>query len=298
MALTKVEAAKLTNDLLLRGVIETIVKESQLLTRLPFMDVTGTAVTYNREATMPAAAFYDVGDSWTEATPTFTQVTASLKILGGDADVDNFLQSSYADPNDLEAEVIANRAKAVAHKFSDAFFNGDSAADPKSFDGLTKALAGGSQEIATAANGGPLTLDLLDQTVDLVTPGKPDALFMSKRTRRKLSSLRRASGNLLETDVDQFGQRALYYDGIPVIVDDFISDAQVQGSSGSVCSSIYAVKFGQGTGVLGLEHSGIAIEPVGELETKDATRWRVKWYCGLAIFSMLGVARLKGITAA
>ena len=41
MAMTKSEAAKLTNDLLLRGVIETIVKESQLLTLLPFMEVTG-----------------------------------------------------------------------------------------------------------------------------------------------------------------------------------------------------------------------------------------------------------------
>ena len=31
MALTKVEAAKLTNDLLLRGVIDTVVKESSVL---------------------------------------------------------------------------------------------------------------------------------------------------------------------------------------------------------------------------------------------------------------------------
>lgn len=119
MALTKVEAAKLTNDLLLRGVIDTIVRESSVLQLLPFMDVTGTAVTYNREATMPAASFYDVGDTWTEATPTFTQVTANLRILGGDADVDNFLQATYADPNDLEAETIAKRAKAVAHLFSE-----------------------------------------------------------------------------------------------------------------------------------------------------------------------------------
>ena len=118
MAMTKAEAAKLTNDLLLRGVIETIVRESQLLQLLPFMEVTGTAVTYNREATMPAVSFYDAGDTWTEATPTFTQATANLKILGGDADVDNFLQATYADPNDLEAEVIASRAKAIAHKFS------------------------------------------------------------------------------------------------------------------------------------------------------------------------------------
>jgi hypothetical protein len=31
MAMTKAEAAKLTQDLLLRGVIETVIKESQLL---------------------------------------------------------------------------------------------------------------------------------------------------------------------------------------------------------------------------------------------------------------------------
>ena len=294
MAMTKAEAAKLTNDMLLRGVIETIVKESQVLTMLPFMEVTGTAVTYNREATMPAATFYDVGDVWTEAVPTFTQVSATLKILGGDADVDNFLQATYADPNDVEAEVIASRAKAIAHKYSDGFFNGDSAVDTKSFDGLTKAIPAG-QLINAGTNGGQLTLDLLDTLIDKVLPGKPEALLMSKRTRRKLSSLRRASGNLLETDVDAFGRRALFYDGLPVITDDFISDTQVKGTSGSVCSSVYAVKFGMGAGVMGLEHGGISAEPLGELETKDATRTRIKWYTGLAIFSELGVARLEGI---
>ncbi len=129
MAMTKAEAAKLTQDLLLRGVIETIVKESQLLQLLPFMEVAGSGVSYNREATMPAAQFYDVGDVWTEATPTFTPVVAALKIMGGDADVDNFLQATYADPNDIEAEVIASRAKSVAYKYNEAFITGDSAVD-------------------------------------------------------------------------------------------------------------------------------------------------------------------------
>ena len=117
----------------------------------------------------------------------------------------------------------------------------------------------------------------MDQLIDLVRPGRPDALMISKRTRRKLSSLRRASGAVLETSVDQFGQRVLAYDGIPLLVDDFVSDTQAKGSSGNVCSSVYAVKFGQGTGVMGLEHGGIQIEPLGELETKDATRHRIKW---------------------
>lgn len=295
MALTKVEAAKLTQDLLLRGVIETIVKESQVLSLLPFFEVTGTALTYNREVTMPEASWYDAGDTWSEATPTFTPVSATLKILGGDADVDNYLQATYANPNDIEAEVIAARAKAIAHAFSDAFFNGDDSVNPKQFDGLTQAIPV-SQTVSPGPNGGTLTLSLMDQLIDLVKPGRPDALFMSRRTRRKLSDLRRSLGALLETDVDAFGRRALFYDGIPLIVDDFISDTQVKGS-GTNLSSIYAVKFGQGVGVTGLEHGGIQVEEVGDLETKDATRWRIKWYCGLAVFSELGVARLDGISA-
>ncbi|MCM8749459.1 phage major capsid protein [Thermomicrobiaceae bacterium CFH 74404] len=292
--MTKVEAAKLTNDLLLRGVIETIVKESSVLLMLPFMEVTGTALTYNREATMPQAQFYDVGDTWAEATPTFTQVTVPLRILGGDADIDNFLQQTYANPNDLEAVVLESRAKAVAYAFTESFFIGDSTANPKSFDGLRK-LVPAAQTISPGANGGSLTLDLMDQLIDLVKPGKPDALLMSKRTRRKLSALRRASGNLLETDVDQFGRRALFYDGIPILVDDFIPDNETLGT-GTNLSSIYAVKFGS-AGVMGLENGGIQVVRVGDLETKDASRWRVKWYVSLAVFSELGVARLQGITA-
>jgi hypothetical protein len=130
MALTKAEAAKLSNDLLVAGVIETIVKESQLLAFLPFIEVSGTAIRYNREATMPAASFYDIGETWTEATPTFTEVTTALKILGGDADVDNFLAATYANVNDIEAEIIASRAKAVAHKFSSWLWTQSSTRDP------------------------------------------------------------------------------------------------------------------------------------------------------------------------
>jgi HK97 family phage major capsid protein len=294
MAMTKAEAAKLTQDMMLRGVIETIVQESRLLQLLPFMEVTGTALTYNREATMPAASFYDVGDTWTEATPTFTQVTAALKIMGGDADVDNFVQQTYANPNDIEAEVIASRAKSVAHLYCGSFYTGDSASNAKGFDGLAKAVPAG-QKVSAGTNGGQLTLDLMDELVDRVKPGRPDAIMVSKRTRRKLSSLRRSSGNLLETDVDAFGRRAEFYDGIPLVVDDFIPDNEVQGTSGATTSSAYAVKFGMEVGVMGLENAGIQIERIGELETKDATRHRIKWYSGLAVFSELGVARLHGI---
>jgi hypothetical protein len=82
-------------------------------------------------------------------------------------------------------------ARTAAHcvQWCDTFFNGDTAVDAKSFDGLTKVLTGTGQEFAAGINGAQLTLDMMDQLIDLVLPGKPDALFMSRRTRRKLSSL-------------------------------------------------------------------------------------------------------------
>ncbi len=294
MAMTKAEAAKLTQDMLLRGVIETVVKESQLLQLLPFMEVTGTALSYNREASMPAAQFYDVGDTWVEATPTFTPVTAALKIMGGDADVDNFLARTYASPNDLEATVIAAKAKATAYSFADAFFNGDATANPKQFDGLTKLITDASQSLSLGANGGALTLDKMDELLDAVVPGRPDVIFMSKRSRRKLSSLRRSSGAVLETGVDQFGQHVTYYDGIPVETDDNISDAQTVGTSTNT-STIYAVKLGFQSGLMGIDNGGLQVERLGSLETKDATRTRIKWYVSLVLFRQAAAAKLTGV---
>jgi len=294
MALTKTEAAKLTNDMLLAGVVETIVQESPVLRYLPFMEVQGNELRYNQEATNPSASFYDVGDTWTEATPTFNSRTAALRIIGGDADIDAFLQQTYSSVQDLEAAIIAERAKAVAYAFSDSFYNGDSSANPKQFDGLKKLITSPSQIEDLGANGGNLTLDAMDSFLDRVKPGRPDVILCSKRTRRKLNSLRRASGSVLETDVDQFGRHVLYYDGIPVEVDDSISDSETKGTANN-CSTMYAVKFGFQTGLMGIENGGIQVEDVGMLETKNARRWRIKWYVGLVLFREIAAAKMVGI---
>ena len=55
---------------------------------------------------------------------------------------------------------------------------------------------------------------------------KPDVLLMSKRTRRKLKSLLAASTHYVETGESSFGRQVLFYDGIPVLVWDFISDTE------------------------------------------------------------------------
>src|SRR6185437_13634301 len=117
-----------------------------------------------------AAAFFAVGDTWAESTPTFAQFTTSLKIVGGDADIDNFLLTTRSNIQDLQAAVIRLRAKAVQQKFEDTFVNGD-----------TSSLA------------------KIDEVIDLVKGGPPSMLLMSKRTRRSLNALARTAGGFLQT---------------------------------------------------------------------------------------------------
>ena len=295
MALTLAEGAKLSNDVLLEGVIETVIKDSPVLQRMPFVEIVGNGLTYNRENAAATAAFFAVGDAWTEDTPTFTQVTTALAILGGDADVDNYLSRTRNNVQDLEAAVVALKAKAVQQKFDDTFINGDTATDANAFDGIDVLCTSG-QTVSMGTNGAALTLARLDETIDLVKGGKPDMLLLSRRTRRQLTELSRQSGSgILEADRDEFGTMVQFYDGIAVGVHDHISDTQTQGTA-SDASSIYAVQFGEGSLVGLTGPGGLTVERVGSLETKDATRIRVKWYVSTALFNELKLSRLIGIT--
>jgi hypothetical protein len=130
--------------------------------------------------------------------------------------------------------------------------------------------------------------------VDQVKGGKPDILLMSRRSRRLVTKLARNSGSLMETDRDEFGQMLQFYDGIPIGVSDYIADNQTQGTS-TDCSTLYAFQMGEGA-LSGLTAPGsLAVERVGSLETKDATRTRIKWYASLALFNALKLARLIGV---
>ena len=294
MALTLTEAGKLSNDVLLQGVIETVIKDSPVLQTLPFIEIVGNGLTYNRERTAPTVGFYGVGDTWSESTPRFTQLTATLSIMGGDADVDNYLLTTRSNIQDLEAAVVQLKARALQHKFEDTFINGDTDSDSDSFDGIG-VLATGDQALSMGANGGTLTLDKLDELIDAVQGGKPDMILMSRRTRRALNSLARSSGSgIVVSDRDELGQMVQYYDGVPIGVNDWISDAQTVGTS-SDCSTIFAYQAGEG-GLVGLTSpGGLQVERVGSLETKDARRTRMKWYVGMALFNAAKLAKLEGV---
>ena len=355
MSISLDEASKLSTDILLKGIIETMIKDSPILQDLPFIQITGNSLKYNREKHLPTVGWYaPVSGNWTTSEPEFEQCSASLGVLGGDADVDNFLKATRSNIQDLEAAVIEQKAKALRHEFENAFLNADGSSNkPTGLYHTLKGTAwvadtamevgdvvvptaglengfryecttagtshatteptwplteGGTVSDGTAvwtcrfgnhlgsgADGATLALSSLDELIDFVRGGKPDMLLMSKRSRRKIQALIRTSGTVLETRPGRFMEQIQLYNGIPIAVSDWVKDDYTVGSSTGVCSAIFAFQMGEGA-VCGLSSPEmIQIERLGSLETKDATRTRVKWYVSLALFSIVKCAMLTGV---
>lgn len=298
MPLLKTEADKLSQDELVRGVIEEIVDYEELFSIFPFTTVNGKAYDYNRENTLSNGDFLDPYDVVPEGAATFTPVTTRLRILAGDVDMDKFILSTEADHNDQLAIQLAAKSKAITRQFKNALVNGDSTSNAKSFDGV-QVLTPAEQTLIAGTNGASLTFGMVDELKDLVKTGV-DVLMMRKSTWRACKALIRAmGGNTADYVMDKnFGKPIPAIDGTPVIVNDFIPNNETCGSNAAT-TSIYAMKLDEAVGLHGIvggEAAGMKVEEIGTIQNKDAIRYRVKWYVGTALKSTLSLARLKGIT--
>ncbi|NRD64916.1 phage major capsid protein [Corallococcus exiguus] len=297
------EAAKLSNNDLVAGIVENIVTVDRFFGVLPFEPVEGPAAVYNRENVLGDVQMLGVGSSITaKAATTFTQVTSPLKRIVGDAEVDNFIEATHSDTTDQLAVQVAGKAKAVGRKYSNLLINGTGANDE--FVGLL-GLASSGQTLTAGANGGALSFEMLDELLDAVKAkdGKVDFLMMHGRTIRSLKSLLRGQGGagIVETLKLPSGEEVLEYEGVPVFRNDWMPTNQTQGSS-TTSTSIVAGCLDDGSqrvGIAGLHAKkalGIQVKNIGESETKDESITRVKFYCGLAVYSDLALAVAKGVT--
>ncbi|MFR4786632.1 MAG: major capsid protein [Bifidobacterium adolescentis] len=312
-ALNLTEAAKLSTDTLAKGVLETFTQVSPILDRIPLMNIDGNAYAYNEEAALPGVAFRGVNESYVESTGTFNQKSERLVILGGDADVDRFIQQTRSNVNDQRAEQTTLKVKAISYKYQETFFNGDSGVDTKSFDGLKKRLTG-KQVIDAATNGMPILgdsnadihkfFDKLDELLGAVPGINPTngAIYASAAIIRKIGSAMRHISYDTTLQQDIVGKRAMQWNGIPLLEagqttagKEILDNNETQGTNST--TSIYAVKFGSSEGdqgVTGLTNGGVQVEDLGQLQEKPAYRTRIEFYCGLGVFSGKAAARTEG----
>ena len=307
-SVTLAESAKLAQDELVSGVIENVVTVNHFFEVLPFDGIDGNALSYNRENALGDVQSLGVGGTITaKAAATFTKVSSSLTKIIGDAEVDNLIQATRSgDGNDQTAVQIASKAKSCGRSFQNQMVNGDGTSD--TFSGMLSLVDAGQTIIQDTAgvttNGGALTFDKLDELLDLVTDkdGQVDYLMMHGRTIRKYLALLRALGGTTPGDIYTMpsGKTVPAYRGIPIFRNDWTPINQTQGSL-TTATTVFAGTLDDGSrshGIAGLtaaNAAGIQVKPIGTSETKDEDIYRVRWYCGMALFSLKGLAALKGV---
>lgn len=301
-SVTLVESAKLSQNMLLAGVIESIVSVNPIYEFLPFMSIEGNALAYNRELALGDVQFAGIDATITAKNPaTFTAVTANLTSIIGDAEVNGLIASTRSNINDQKAIQIASKAKSIGRQFQQTMITGDGTAD--SFTGLLSLLPL-SQTISAGTNGATFTFDLLDELVDAIKDkdGSADYIMMPARTIRSYFKQLRTLGGASINDVITMpsGRTLPAYRGIPIFRNDYLPTNQVVGT-GTNATTIFAGTFDDGSGTHGISglspmlNAGVVVKDIGESETKDNEITRVKMYTGLALFSELGLAAVTGI---
>lgn len=298
MPLLAVEATKMSREHIERGFVEEIIANEAMFAVLPFVKSNDEIYSYRREKTLAKGVFLDPYEVIEESASTFDAVSTKIKRFAGQVDVDNFMDEVQNSLNDQTAMQLAMKAKGMSLQFKEELIIGNTSTNAKTFDGLTR-LTPSAQTISAGVNGGAVSLALVDELKDTVKLGA-DVLMMRTGTWRGVRGLIRAMGGNTAEHVmlENFGRPVPAIDGTPVIINDFIPVNEVQGTANNT-TSIYALRLNEVDGLHGLyagENAGMKLEQPWRLEDKDATRWRLRWYCGLALKATHGVARLKGVS--
>jgi hypothetical protein len=304
MPLTLIEAAKLeTGNEVRRAIIELYAGSSDILMNLPFDDIVGNSLSYNREESLPGVGFRGVNESYTPSTGVLNPQTEKLVIAGGELDVDTFIVQTMGMEQRSVQEAMKVRSLALA--WTRKFIKGDQESDPREFDGIQKRIVG-AQKIAAGAtaNGTALSLEKLDEAIDQTL--NPTHLLMNKKMRRRLTVAARDTsiGGFISYDRDAFGRQITKYNDLPIMtVDQDNEGAEIMpfteaATSGTAtATSIYVLSLGSGS-VSGIQNGGMQVDDLGKLQSEPKYRTRVEWFNGLLIMNGRAATRLWSIADA
>lgn len=299
--LTLYEAAKqFDTDLKRQAVIEMFAGSTELNSILPWMDLPGGSYSYNQEAKLPNVGFRGINEGYTASIGVINPQVETLKIAGGDLDVDKALIKMHGAGVRTTQEAM--KVKAFGQTITDAFINGDSS-DGVSFDGLRRRVTGyqllaANEDIPGVS--GALSLATLDEAIDRVQGATH--LLMDGRMRNLLNRAARANvGGEILWGTDSFGKRIAYYNDLPIVIVEennhgnrILDFNEVGPDAAANTGSIYVAAFGEGK-IKMIQNGVMEVTDLGEITDKPVLRTRVEWLVGMAIENGKSVARVAGI---
>ncbi len=281
------EAQKLTQSVLMSGVLETMINEGAILGRCPVHRLNGLSLLYNREVfSIPTGLFKEPTSPrvWVEDM-TRDQITAELEYFERSRVVNRYMARNWNNINDYEASVLTRMTKEVTYFLEDRLIYGDHSLDSKEPNGLHEIAEDTSAQVIHNSNNGDGTGDALSfqnlrKLMDLVRP-RPDILLTSYQVARRIDSTVQEAGiatymaGQVSFGKNELGARVTFFDGIPIVRSDWMVQTELLTSgnawstkTGGYTSSIFAIKFGL------IEDGGFCIL-VGD-ESASGDPWEVR----------------------
>ena len=318
MAVTLAEFAKTAYNegyLLLGTIADYFLMESNVLQLIPWNSDKSLAVKITSMQTLPTVGWRKVNGTPSESTGKTDQKVESKFIFGHYIDVDKVLV--FADPNQRTIQRKMS-AKAMAFEFNDQFINGDPTNDE--FKGISKRVgdvyADGYTDQYSDAGSATINRGMLydtterqwfmDQVAKLIhvtAEHKPDALYMNSKMYLAFEAALRRENVLKQTE-DMFGRVINAYGQIPLIDIGIKADQSTQIitntetlSGGTEETSIYAVKYGDGEYLWGIQQKDLEVIDQGLITSKPVYRDLVEWVVGLAVSNPRAIARAYGFVA-
>lgn len=260
MAMTLEQMKVGMSDKLAQQVIDTFIRESEILELMPFdncvsPDGSGSTLTYGyiQEQFPSTTAFRALNTEYTPNEATQVKKTVDLAIFGGAFAIDRVLKSAEGKYNNM-AYQLTQKIKAAVGTFHNAMINGDSSSIANSFDGLDKFLVGQSTEINTDSYIDLSTMDKVKANADvfyeylinLITDVNADAIMVNKNLRSKIQTVARILGYKTETE-EAFGRRVTNIDGVRIIDLKNVADVSNGNAVESPIIGVKSRKIGSAT---------------------------------------------------
>lgn len=282
MAVTLLEMKEGMQDKIAQNVVDTFVRESEILELLPFDNSVspsgGSTLSYGyvQKKTPSATAFRAINAEYAASQATVEKKHVDLKVFGGAFELDRVIKHAEGMYNNMAFQV-EEKIKSAVGTFHNAMINGDSSVDEDSFDGLDKFLVGQSTEYNTDGVIDLSTMAQLKENADtfyeallkLINSTGAQAIMCNEGMKTKIQTVARVLGYKTESE-EAFGRTItkIGENGVRIIdlknvvtgegetaTEKPIIDVKTRGGNTGV-TDIYAVKFSVNDGFHGVTLTG------------------------------------------
>lgn len=274
-----------------RAVVETFVRESDVMAAMMMRPAQGGKYSYMQEEELPGVRFRAYNEPGNVSQGRTSKQTEGVFLMDEYVKVDRALVDEKGPSHRSEQEAM--KVKELSRHWTRTFLAGDNVGDPREPDGLKVRSGRANQNVvhnAAGSGGAGLSLAKLDEAINEVR--NPTHIIIDRAFKPLLSAAARSSSltnNIINMDMkDPFGRNVLAFGELPFLFgypksrgDSILPFAEVaQGGGSAVTTSLYVVSLSE-DGIFMIEGVPIQVKDEGQIPGQPLLSTHIKWDWGL-----------------